>query len=297
MNNNKLKDLGWAFIFILPTLFGLGLFYYLPFVQNIINSFLEIDYFNNVVGWVGFNNYKEVLSNSNLFNSIIFTLKYAIINTFFSVSLALLFAIALNKKLKGVGIFRVIFYLPVVAMPIAIIAIWKWIFNYDFGLVNSVLLSMGFVKVPWLRESHFFFYVIILIGVWGRVGYNMIIIYAGLQSIPSLYYEAAQIDGAGPIKTFFNITIPMISPTLFFVTVLTTISSLQVFESIYGMITRNTKMAQESSTVIYTFFEYAFINNQKGIASALSVVFLLIILVITIIQFCLQKVWVHYDQN
>lgn len=297
MNNYKLKDICWALFFIFPTLAGLGLLYYYPFVQNIINSFLEMDYFNNVVGCVGLDNYKEVFKNPNLLHSILFTLKYAAVATCLSVSLSLLLAIALNRKIKGVEVFRVLFYLPVIAMPIAIIAIWKWMFNYDFGFVNSILVSMGFIKIPWLRDSNSLFFVIILIGVWGRVGYNMIIIYAGLQSIPSLYYEAAKIDGAGPISRFFNITVPMISPTLFFVTVLTTISSLQVFESIYGLVTRNTQLAHENSTVIYTFFEYAFINNQKGVASALSVIFLIIILTITLIQFALQKMWVHYEQN
>lgn len=297
INNYRIKGVLVAFAFILPTLLGLAIFYYYPFVQNIINSFLEIDYFDNVVGWVGLSNYKEVLNNEHLSHSIIFTMKYAIVTTVLSVVLSLLFAIALNKNIRGVGIYRVLFYLPVIAMPIAIIAIWKWIFNYDFGFVNAILVSMGFVGVPWLRESDALFFVIVLIGVWGRVGYNMIIIYAGLQNIPTLYYEAAKIDGANAVSRFFNITIPMISPTLFFVTVLTTISSLQVFESIYGLITANTKVAQESSTVIYTFFEYAFVNNQKGVASALSVIFLIIILIITIIQFVLQKYWVHYDQN
>ncbi|TXJ41575.1 carbohydrate ABC transporter permease [Brachyspira pilosicoli] len=297
INNYRIRGILVAFAFILPTFLGLAIFYYYPFVQNIINSFLEIDYFDNVVGWVGLSNYKEVLNNEHLSHSIIFTMKYAIVTTVLSVVLSLLFAIALNKNIKGVGIYRVLFYLPVIAMPIAIIAIWKWIFNYDFGFANAILVSMGFVGVPWLRESDALFFVIVLIGVWGRVGYNMIIIYAGLQNIPTLYYEAAKIDGANAVSRFFNITIPMISPTLFFVTVLTTISSLQVFESIYGLITANTKVAQESSTVIYTFFEYAFVNNQKGVASALSVIFLIIILIITIIQFVLQKYWVHYDQN
>lgn len=297
INNYRIRGILVAFAFILPTFLGLAIFYYYPFVQNIINSFLEIDYFDNVVGWVGLSNYKEVLNNEHLSHSIIFTMKYAIVTTVLSVVLSLLFAIALNKNIKGVGIYRVLFYLPVIAMPIAIIAIWKWIFNYDFGFANAILVSMGFVGVPWLRESDALFFVIVLIGVWGRVGYNMIIIYAGLQNIPTLYYEAAKIDGANAVSRFFNITIPMISPTLFFVTVLTTISSLQVFESIYGLITANTKVAQESSTVIYTFFEYAFVNNRKGVASALSVIFLIIILIITIIQFVLQKYWVHYDQN
>ena len=148
INNYRIRGILVAFAFILPTFLGLAIFYYYPFVQNIINSFLEIDYFDNVVGWVGLSNYKEVLNNEHLSHSIIFTMKYAIVTTVLSVVLSLLFAIALNKNIKGVGIYRVLFYLPVIAMPIAIIAIWKWIFNYDFGFANAILVSMGFVGVP-----------------------------------------------------------------------------------------------------------------------------------------------------
>lgn len=293
----KKIDSMWGWVFLMPTLLGLVIFYYYPFIQNIINSFSELGYFNEFIGFVGFNNYKELFRNQNLLNSIFFTIKYAMINTALSVIIALLFAMALNHNIKFIGFFRVVYYLPIVAMPIAIIAIWKWMFNYDFGFINSILLSMGFIQVPWLRESAPLFNALIIVGVWGRVGYNVIIILSGLQNIPALYYEAAKIDGAGPVARFFKITIPMISPTLFFVIVLTTISSLQVFESIFGLVKTNTSVAQGSASVIYMFYEYAFIYNSKGVASALSIVFLAIILAITAIQFAIQKRWVNYDMD
>ena len=193
-------------------------------------------------------------------------------------------------------VYRVLFYLPVVAMPVAIAAVWRWMLNYEFGVVNEFLSTLTIEAIPWLQDKEIFFISLVIVSVWGRVGYNILLLLAGLQNIPTMYYDAAMVDGAGVIKRFFAITLPMLSPIIFFVTIINVISFLQVFEWIFVLTTIGSKVGSANTSVITLFYEYAFLSSQKGVASAISVLFFIIILLITIIQFKLQKKWVHYEQ-
>ena len=210
------------------------------------------------------------------------------------VILSLLVAVLLNTKIRGKTIYRTLFFLPVVSAPAAVAMVWKWIFNSDYGLINNFLKFLGINGVNWLTNPNTAIWAVAIVGIWSMIGYNMIILLAGLQEIPETYYEAAKIDGAGPIRQFFNITLPLVTPTLFFVIITTLIGSLQVFDVIYMMISRSNAALPYVQSVVVLFYRYAFEMNMKGYGSAIIILLFLVILIITYIQLKLQKKWVHY---
>ena len=181
-----------------------------------------------------------------------------------------------------------------VVAPAAVAMVWKWMFNSDFGLINEMLLKVGIHGPKWLTDPKIVLISVAIVGIWSMIGYNMIILLAGLQEIPDTYYEAAEIDGAGPIRKFFNITLPLVTPTLFFVIVTTLIGSLQVFDTIYMMIDRKNSALPSAHSVVGIFYRYAFEMNLKGYGSAIIITLFIVILIITAIQLKLQKKWVNY---
>lgn len=164
------------------------------------------------------------------------TLKYTIIVVPVTVIIAMVLAVLLNSKIKGKGIYRTIYFIPMVAAPAAITMVWKWLYNNQFGLINHMISKIGIGPVDWIDNPNIALYSIAIIGIWSTVGYSMVLLIAGLQEIPKDYYEASSIDGAKPVRQFFNITLPLVSPTLFFVVVTSIIQAMQVFDVIYMMI-------------------------------------------------------------
>ena len=173
--------------------------------------------------------------------------------------------------------------------------VWRWIFNGDFGILNHIVKGLGGTPQYWLSDEHTVLLCISIVSVWMGVGYNMIILLAGIQGISSNYYEAAELEGAGKIKQFLKITIPLVTPTLFFVVITTVISTLQIFDVIYMMIpTKSMAMSYAQSVVMY-FYRNAFEYSAKGYASAIAVLLFAIIMLLTLFQMRIQKKWVHYE--
>ena len=172
--------------------------------------------------------------------------------------------------------------------------IWRWMFNNEFGLINNLLLKVGIQGPAWLSDPDIAIYSVIIVGVWSAIGYNMVLLIAGLQEIPRDYYEAAEIDGASSWNQFRNITFPLVTPTLFFVVVTTVINAFQVFDVIFMMIASSSEAMYHTQSLAYLFYKYSFILNDKGYGSAIVMLLLLIILIITFIQMKLQKRWVNY---
>ncbi|MGL4677526.1 MAG: carbohydrate ABC transporter permease [Brevinema sp.] len=286
----------WGYALLLPTIIGLGLFYIYPFFENIYNSFTTISFVGEKT-WVGLANYKVFLEDPRILNSFLYTFRYVFITVPLVVALSLIVAVFLNSNIRGVNFYRLIFYLPVIAMPVAMATVWKSIFHTDFGLINFLLTFIGFEPLAWLRDKDTFSFTLIIVSVWGRVGYNVLILLAGLQNIPKMYYEASTLDGAGPIKTFFSITCPLLSPTIFFIVVTNTIAYLQVFDQIFTLVPMQSAVGEANTSVIVLFYQYAFLFDQKGLASVVSVLFFFVILFITGIQFWLQKKWVYYENE
>ncbi|WP_287822468.1 sugar ABC transporter permease [Clostridium sp.] len=279
---------------IAPTIIGLIILNMWPIVQTLYLSFTKSEGLNSF-SWVGISNYKQMLSDSAVFHATINTLKYTIITVPVGVILSLIIAVLLNSKIKGKTIYRTIYFLPMVSAPAAIAMVWKWLYNSDYGLFNYLLSLIGIKGPNWLTNPHTAISAIIVVVIWSSLGYNMIILLAGLQEIPQTLYEAADIDGAGPIRKFFNITLPLVSPTMFFVVITTLMGALQIFDLIFMMIGNSSALADSTQSLVSLFYKYSFVMNDKGYGSAIIMYLLVIIMIITFIQLKLQKKWVHYD--
>jgi multiple sugar transport system permease protein len=286
-------DTFWAYVLIAPTVIGLGTFSIWPTIQTFYFSFTEWGSFGGHT-WTGTDNYTEVFQDDQLARAFLNTGVFAVL-TLVAVPLAIILAVLLNRKgMKGVSVYRVIYFLPNVTLPAAVALIWRLLYNGDYGIINWFLSLFGIAGPYWLSDPSWALIAISLVAIWGSVGYNMVLVLAGLQSIPPQFYEAAQLDGAGPIRQFFSVTLPLLTPTTFFVTVITVINSLQVFDLVYLMIGRTNPALESTKTVVYLFYEKGFVQNDGGYAAAIAFVLLAVILVITLIQFRLQKRWVHY---
>lgn len=283
----------WGYIFILPTAIGLILLNIWPAIQTFILSFQKSTGFGNTV-WVGITNYQKLLGDKEVLQSLINTLIYAMVSIPLIVVLSLIVAVLMNQKVKGISVYRTLYFLPVVAAPSAVAMIWRWMFNNEFGLINNLLLKIGVQGPAWLSDPSIAIYSVIIVGVWSAIGYNMVLLLAGLQEIPRDYYEAADIDGASSWQQFSNITLPLVTPTLFFVVITTVINSFQVFDAIFMMIAASSEAMYKTQSLAYLFYKYSFLLNDKGYGSAIVMLLLLIILIITFIQMKLQKHWVNY---
>lgn len=292
--SRKFQDYTWAYIMIAPTIIGLIILNIWPLIQTIILSFNTVDGFNQMQ-WAGLSNFKKLVADPEVWQATWNTLKYTIISVPIGVILSLVVAVLLNANIKGKTIYRVIYFLPVVSAPAAIAMVWKWLYNSDYGLFNYILSLVGIHGPKWLSDPKIALLSIIVVGIWSVLGYNMIILLAGLQEIPKTFYEAAEIDGAGPIRRFFAITFPLVSPTMFFVVITSIIGGLQIFDLIFMMIDRTNGALQSTESLVYLFYKYSFVMNDKGYGSAIVTLLLVIILAITVVQLKLQKKWVHYD--
>ena len=294
INRQKRIDWAWGYGMILPLLAGLGIFYFYPVFKVFRDSLYNVGAFNRS-SWAGLSNYTKMFQDGTMWQSLGNTLMYAVIIIPLTVVLALILAALLNTRIRGRDVFRVIFFIPTVTMAAAIAMVWRWIFNGDFGILNHMIKAFGGQPRYWLSSEDSVLLCVSVVSVWMGVGYNMIILLAGIQGISGTYYEAAELEGAGKIKQFLKITVPLVTPTLFFVVITTVISTLQIFDVIYMMIpTKSIAMSYAQSVVMY-FYRNAFEYSAKGYASAIAVLLFLIIMLLTLFQMRFQKKWVHYD--
>lgn len=283
----------WGLILIAPTLIGLIVLNIKPAVDTLILSFQKSGGFGKTE-WAGLANYQRLFADKEVLQAIWNTLLYTLVAVPFIVILSMLAAVLMNQKIKGISVYRTLYFLPVVATPAAVAMIWRWLFNGDYGIINYLLSKVGIAGPNWLTNPNTAILAIAIVGIWSTVGYNMILLLSGLQEIPRDYYESAEIDGAGPIRQFFTITLPLVTPTLFFVMVTTIINSLQVFDLIFMMIDKTNAALPKTQSLVYLFYKQSFIMNDKGYGSAIVMVLLMIIMVITVIQVKAQKKWVNY---
>ncbi|MCI8885205.1 MAG: sugar ABC transporter permease [Dorea sp.] len=281
----------WGWLFILPTVIGLIILNIIPIFQTIYQSFFKTGDFGKGNIFVGFENYSKVFGDSEVWQSLINTLKYAVVEVPFSIAIALVLAVLLNRKMRGRSVYRTIIFLPMVAAPAAVAMVWRWLFNSDFGLINNVF----HVQVKWVSDPKIAVFAVAVIGVWSILGYNMVLFLSGLQEIPGDYYEAASIDGATGIKSFFHITIPLLSPTIFFVLVTRVIGALQVFDLMYMVMDKSNPALDKTQSLVYLFYKYAFINKNMGYGSTIVVLLLIITMIVTVFQMIGQKKWVFYN--
>lgn len=281
----------WGWLFILPTVIGLVVLNIIPIFQTLYQSFFKTGDFGKGNVFVGVENYVKVFGDHEVWQSLINTFKYAIVEVPFSIVIALVLAVLLNRKMKGRGIYRTIIFLPMVAAPAAVAMVWRWLFNSDFGLINNVFHA----NVKWVSDPKIAVFSIAVIGVWSIIGYNMVLFISGLQEIPHDYYEAAEIDGATGVKSFFHITVPLLSPTIFFVLVTRVIGSLQVFDLMYMVMDKSNPALEKTQSLVYLFYKYAFINKNMGYGATIVILLLIITMIITVFQMIGQKKWVFYN--
>lgn len=284
----------WAFAMIGPALIGLAVLYLWPFLSTFFKSFMNVPVFGPGE-FTGMDNYVSLLTDEDFWlalrNSALYTLLVLL-----GIPIAVVLAAVIEQVAKGRTLYRILFFLPVVTLPVAVGMVWRFILNGDYGIFNYLLSLVGVPGQYWVADARFTIYAFAVVGIWMGLGVNLIILGAGLQSIPVDLYEASSLDGAGRVRQFFSITLPLLSPSIFFVTVLTTISALQMFDLVFVMLgSVNNTAIDGSKTIVYLFYEAAFVQFKQGYAAAIAVVLLMLIMAATVIQFRLQRRWVTYD--
>jgi multiple sugar transport system permease protein len=280
---------GW--LFISPAVFGLLVWWLGPVLMALVLSFGDADFRSYT--WVGAENYQRLLNDELFWKSLSNTLYFVAGVIPLSVILSLLLAVAMNAGIRGIVVFRTIFFLPVVSSGVGIALLWTWIYNPEFGLLNFLLSQVGIPRIAWLASIEWAMPAIIIMTVWQSLGVRMVIFLAGLQGIPDHLYEAAKIDGANGWQQFRHITLPLLSPTTFFVVILAFIGAFQVVEATYVMTQGGPYYA--TLTIVLYIFQNAFQFFKMGYAAALSYVLFVIIFLVTLVQFALQRRWVHYE--
>lgn len=275
-------------LLVLPALAGTFVFIIIPVFFSFYLSFCKWDLLSNIE-FVGLKNYFELLSSSNFGLIIQNTFVFAISTAIISIILPLILAAVLNNKIRGSEFFKTAYFLPFITPMIVIAIAWEWIFDPNNGLLNYVLRA----HINWLYDTKTAMVALIMVSAWKLAGYNMVIFLSGFSAINPNLYEASKIDGANAVQTFFRITLPMLSPTIFFVLVITTISSFQVFDLIYLM-TQGGPM-DSTNVLVYWIYKNAFEFFNIGEASAGAYILFLIILLLTVLQWKTRKKWVFNE--
>jgi multiple sugar transport system permease protein len=282
----------WLWVLLGPTLFGLLVGTLGPVLAAVGISFAHWDVITPPT-YAGIENYQRLLRDPTFSKALINTVYYVGLMVPVSTILSLALALLMNQKLHAITWYRTAYFLPVVSSTVAVALVWSWIYSKDFGLLNFVLRSLGMDPIAWLSSTRWAMPAIIIMGVWAILGEGMIIFLAGLQSISQSYYEAAEVDGASGWQKLWRITLPLITPSLFFYFIITMINAFQTFEQIYIM-TRGGPV-NSTTTIVYYIYRNAFRNFKMGYASAQAIVLFLIIMVLTLIYWRTQKKWVVYD--
>jgi multiple sugar transport system permease protein len=282
---------GW--LFVGPVIFGVLFFQLAPVTASLVVSLTNWSGLNQPK-FLGLGNYLELFSADDTFysslkNTVIFT----VVVVFTTIVIGLGLAVLCNQKVKGIGIFRTLYYSPVITNVVAIGFVWLWLYEPNNGLFNSTLKTLGVAGPAWLSDTRTALIAVVIVAIWHGVGYPMVILLAGLQSIDQSLTEAATVDGASAWRRFWAVTFPLLTPSLFFLTITQFISSFQVFGIIYVMTSGGPNNA--TSVFIYNIYEAAFGHGRLGYASAMGWVLFVIVGAVTAIQWKMEKRWVHYD--
>ena len=278
---NDLRTILQAYLFLFPSFIGLLFFLLLPILAVAVLSFFNWGMLTTP-RFVGLENYNILLHSPLVGNSLLVTAYYVLLNIPAQTILALLLAMLMNQKLRGIGAFRTLYVVPWMATPVAMAVVWQWIFDPQYGALNSFLGFFGIHGLAWLSSKQLAMPAIAAVNIWQYTGYNMLFFLAGLQGIPDYLYEAAALDGASPIRRFFQVTLPLLNPTLFFVLVTTIIGSFQIFDTVYVMTQGGP--ANATNTINFYIFRQAFQFFHTGFAAALSMLLFAILLVVTLAQ-------------
>ena len=282
-----------ALLFILPALVPLMVFWLWPMLYSIYISATNWDYMSPEYQIVGFNNYSTLLHNKAFYEVLKNTAVFSVGTLIPTLIGGLLLALLLNKKLKGMGFFRTILFSPWVTPTVAVSIVWSWIFEPRVGLANYILQTLHLSKLQWAQSTKWAMLVVIIVTVWKGLGWTMVFYLGALQKVPKELYEACSIDGGSALRKFRNVTLPMISPTSFFLVVITSINALQAYDQI--QILTQGGPAGSTRTILYMYYQSAFENFNMGEATAVATVLVAITIALSLIQFVGSKKMVHYQ--
>ena len=284
------REENWGWIMVAPTIIGLLVLNLWPFVQTLYTSFCEHLGFGHYK-FIGLDNYINMFRNAEFWRATWNTIYFCILTVPVGLFLSLLVAMLLNAKIKGKGLFRTIFFLPMVCAPAAVTMVWRWIFNAEYGILNQMFGT----QVNWITDPKVVMIACAVVAIWSNIGYDAVLLLAGLQNISKSYYEAASIDGANKVTQFFHITLPMVSPTLFVVMIMRLMASVKVYDLIYMMVEETNPAVTSVQSLMYLFYRESFVAGSRGTGSAIVIWTVLLIGLVTVIQFIGQKKWVNYD--
>ncbi|MNW42119.1 sn-glycerol-3-phosphate transport system permease protein UgpA [compost metagenome] len=289
----SLKEHALAYLFLAPSLALFGLFLLYPLIKSVYLSLFLTNPRGQIAAFVGLDNYTQLLGSAQFWNSISVTFKFVLLTVPGGVILGLIMAALAHSRLKGMRIFQFIFSLPLALSVSTSAVIWMMLFHPTLGMFNYFLDLLGLPAVQWLTDAKWALLSISIMTIWMNSGFNFIVLLSGLQGISDDMYDSAKVDGAGPIRTFITIILPLLSPTVFFLSVVSIISSFQAFGQMHIL----TKGGPAGSTevFVYSIYKEAFVNYQFGTGSAMAIILFLLILVLTLLQFTLVEKKVHYQ--
>lgn len=289
----RVKSFGKGMLFLLPSLVLFTVFLFYPLVRTIYLSFFLTNAAGETTVFVGWENFVRMFNSPIFMQSMKSTFLFVLYTVPLTIIIGLFLAVIANEKLKGIGIFRTIYSSTMGISVAAASVFWLYLFHPSIGLLNLIISNLGLEKIGWLTDPTWALIAISVTTIWMNIGFTFLILLGGLQSIDSYLYESADIDGAGYFYKLRRITIPMLSPTLFFVVTVTIINAFQTF----GQIDILTQGGPQNTTnlIVYSIYREAFVNYQFGSASAQAVVLFIIILIMTVIQFKIGERKVHYQ--
>ena len=280
-----------AAVMVAPNLVGLLIFMVVPTVISILMSFTDWNLLNTS-SFIGLANFKEAFSDPLFWKTLKNTVVYVFWKVPFNIFISLILAVLINQRMYGRTFFRAILFLPMIASSVSVALLWQPLFDMSSGMLNKILTTIGLHPSTWIYDPKTSMMCVVIVALWKEIGYYMVMFLAGLQSIPSTYYEAASIDGASAARKFLFITIPLISPTTFFVMIISIIGSFQIFD-LTTVLTAGGP-SNSTNTLIMYVYQAGFRFFRMGYASALSTILFVIVLIFTIIQDKLSKKWVFY---
>ncbi len=283
----------WALLFLAPTLIGLTLLSAGPILASFGISLTKWDLLTPPQ-FVGLDNFVSLVNDSRFLVSLRNTAFYTLLSVPIGMALALGLALALNQSLRGIALIRTAYFLPVVTSATAVGLVWAWIYSPNNGLLNQFIGIVGLPPQKWISDPFWAMPSIIAMSIWQGLGINVIIFLAGLQAIPQEYYDAAAVDGAARWSRFRSVTLPLLTPSLFFTGILSLIGSFQIFDQVY-ILARPGKPTEATITLVYFIYESGFKFFRMGEAAAASWILFLIVAVLTVIYFRSQNRWVHYQ--
>ena len=289
---SEIRNLGAVLLFVLPALIPLFIFWIYPILRSVWLSFTDWDFMTPDYNFIWFKNYTSLLKDSRFYEALWNTLVFTAGTLFPTIIGGLGLALLLRRNFKGSGVFKFVLFSPWITPTVAISIVWTWIFREDGGLANQVLGLFGLPALKWISSSDTAMLSVIIVTVWKSLGYAMIFYLSALEKVPEELYEASALDGAKPWRQFLDMTLPGISPTTFFLMIITMVNSLQAYDQI--QILTQGGPSGSTRTLLYMYYQLGFEEFKMGQATSVAVIMIVITVLLSLIQFVASKQWVHY---